>query len=221
MNNRSKRILSDVPGYVFRTLRKLHISLSLLWGTTLTRCLCFLKGIQIGKNSKFYGKPRIHRNPHCIISIGNNCTFRSDLTNNIGYKNKCILLAREENSVIEIGDNSSFNGATVSSVEKVIIGKNVMIGYNALIIDSDGHPIDPELRVKHLAKGLSKPIYIMDNVWIGANTTILKGVKIGENSVIGANSYITSNIPPNVVAAGNPCKVLMPIGMLIENREDL
>lgn len=219
MIKKVKRILSDIPGYIFRTLRKIHINLSLIWGTGITRFLCFLKGVKLGKHSRFYGRPRIHRNPHCRISIGDYNTFRSDLTNNIGYNNKCILLAREENSIIETGNNSSFNGVAICAVERITIGNNVMIGYNALLTDSDGHPIDPEKRVKHTAKGLAKPIIIKDNVWIGANSTILKGVQIGENSVIGANSYITTNIPPNVVAAGNPCKVVMPLAMIIEERE--
>uniref|UniRef100_UPI00301C5769 DapH/DapD/GlmU-related protein n=3 Tax=Bacteria TaxID=2 RepID=UPI00301C5769 len=72
------------------------------------------------------------------------------------------------------------------------------------------HPIEPELR-REVAQ-FNIPIHIGDNVWIGANSVVLPGVKIGENSVIGAGSVVTKDIPSNVVAVGNPCRVLREIG---------
>ena len=72
-----------------------------------------------------------------------------------------------------------------------------------------GHPIEPELR--KLAYQYTSFVRIENNVWIGAGAIILPGVTIGENSVIGAGSVVTKDIPANVVAVGNPCKVLRPI----------
>ena len=76
-----------------------------------------------------------------------------------------------------------------------------MVGANSTITDGDWHPDDPRSQA-------AKPIIIGDNVWLGINVTVLKGVTIGNGSLIGAGSVVTRSIPPNVMAAGNPCKVL-------------
>lgn len=86
---------------------------------------------------------------------------------------------------------------------KITIGKNVLIGPNVTLCTT-GHPVHP----KHRGDGMySFPITIGDNVWLGANVVVLPGVTIGENSVIGAGSVVTKDIPANVVAFGMPCKV--------------
>ena len=76
-----------------------------------------------------------------------------------------------------------------------------MCSTNTLITDYDWHLDDPRA-------GVSKPVFIDDNVWLGVNVTVLKGVTIGKNSVIGAGSVVTKNIPANVIAGGNPCVVI-------------
>lgn len=88
----------------------------------------------------------------------------------------------------------------------IVIGKNVMIG-PAVTIATTGHPIWPDMREYMYAA----PVTICDNVWIGGGATICPGVTIGKNSVIGAGSVVTKDIPTNVVAAGNPCRVLREI----------
>ena len=108
------------------------------------------------------------------------------------------------------GDNcyANFNLTLVDDGD-IYIGSNVMIAPNVMIATA-GHPIDPDLR-RRVAQ-FSKPVRIGDNVWIGANASIMPGVTIGENSVIGAGSVVTRDIPANVVAVGNPCRVLREIG---------
>ena len=108
-----------------------------------------------------------------------------------------------------IGENfyANFNLVIVDDGD-VYIGDNVMIAPN-VTISPTGHPVEPETR--KLGMQFSIPIRIGNNVWIGSNSVILPGVSIGDNSVIGAGSIVTRNIPPNVVAVGNPCKVLRPI----------
>lgn len=88
------------------------------------------------------------------------------------------------------------------------IGENCFIAPNVTLTCSS-HPIDHELRNQGIL--VSKPINIGENVWIGANTTICGGVNIGNNTVIGANSLVNKDIPSNVVAFGNPCKVIRKI----------
>lgn len=97
---------------------------------------------------------------------------------------------------------------TILDIGKVIIGDNVWIGPNTLIT-TVGHPISPEGRKKHLA--FQKPITIGNNVWIGGNVTILPGVSIGENSVIGAGAVVTKDVPANCVYAGVPARRIRKI----------
>lgn len=102
---------------------------------------------------------------------------------------------------------ANFNLTLVDDTH-IYIGDYVMIGPNVTIATA-GHPVDPDLRKKIAQYNI--PVTIENNVWIGAGAIILPGVRIGENSVIGAGSVVTKDIPPNVVAVGNPCKVLREI----------
>ena len=90
----------------------------------------------------------------------------------------------------------------------IYIGDHVMLAPN-VVIATAGHPIEPNLRKK--AAQFNIPVHIENNVWIGAGAVILPGVTIGENSVIGAGSVVTKDIPKNSVAYGNPCRVVREI----------
>lgn len=110
---------------------------------------------------------------------------------------------------IEVGENFFANyNLTILDVAKVTIGKNVQIAPNVSIYTA-GHPIHPDTRNTGYEYGI--PITIGDNVWIGGNVVILPGVKIGDNVVIGAGSVVTKDIPDNVIAMGNPCKIVREI----------
>ena len=107
---------------------------------------------------------------------------------------------------ITIGENFYANtGCVIIDVARVTIGDNVMFGPNVSVITA-GHPVHPETRRTKYEYGVA--VSIGSDVWIGANAVILPGVKIGDAAVIGAGSVVTRDIPPNVVAAGNPCRVL-------------
>lgn len=107
---------------------------------------------------------------------------------------------------IEIGDNFYANfGCVVLDVNRVIIGDNVLMAPNVQIYTAT-HPTDPKERLT--GKEFAKPITIGDNVWIGGGAIICPGVTIGSNTTIAAGSVVTKDIPDNVIAAGNPCKVI-------------
>lgn len=91
----------------------------------------------------------------------------------------------------------------------IYVGDKTMLGPNVTIATA-GHPIDPKLRSK--AYQYNMPVHIGKNCWLGAGVLVMPGVTIGDNSVIGAGSVVTKDIPANVVAVGNPCKVLREIG---------
>lgn len=108
-----------------------------------------------------------------------------------------------------IGDcfYANFNFVIVDDID-VYIGNHVMIAPN-VTITATGHPVNPDLR--RPGAQYSFPVTIGDDVWIGSGAIILPGVTIGKNSVIGAGSVVTKDIPANVVAVGNPCRVLRAI----------
>ena len=108
-----------------------------------------------------------------------------------------------------VGENFFANyNLTVLDVCKVTIGDNVMLAPNVSLYGA-GHPIHPDARNSGYEYGA--PITIGDNVWIGGSACVLPGVTIGNNVVIGAGSVVAKDIPDNVIAAGNPCRVIRQI----------
>ncbi len=122
-----------------------------------------------------------------------------------------------KNGHCTIGDFTLLNGALIMAEERIEIGSHCLISWNVGIADSDFHPLEPAQRIidAHALAPFyedrpprpllrTAPVVICDNVWIGMNATILKGVTIGENSVVAAGSVVTKSVPANVVVAGNP-----------------
>ena len=110
---------------------------------------------------------------------------------------------------IEVGNNFFANyNCVILDVAKVTIGKNVMFAPNVSIYTA-GHPLHPDSRNSGYEYGI--PVTIGDNVWVGGSVVINPGVKIGNNVVIGSGSVVTKDIPDNVIAVGNPCRVIREI----------
>lgn len=132
-----------------------------------------------------------------FAEVGKNCYIEPPLHSNWGGKH------------VHLGNNVYFNfNATLVDDTHIYIGDYTMLGPN-VVIATAGHPILPELREKALQYNL--PVHIGKNCWLGAGVIVLPGVTIGDNTVIGAGSVVTKDIPANVVAVGNPCKVLREI----------
>lgn len=164
-----------------------------------------IQDISIGKGCKFVGNTKFKVGNGGRLSIGNNCRFISCETgNNIGLNHKCILSATpgiSETCKLTIGNNCGFSGTAIWCFDSITIGDNVRCGANTLIMDGDAHYED-------CRTSAPKPIVIEDNVFLGANVVVKKGVTIGANTVIGMNSVVTKSIPANCIAVGNPCKVI-------------
>lgn len=145
------------------------------------------------------------------VSIGYNfLVFSGNMGNPMGRNISSFIKVGEKGTLI-IGDKTGMSSAVIWCEDKIEIGNNVKIGALAIIADNDSHSMDPMIRLDSSLDRLhikTKPIKICDNVLIGANSIVLKGVTIGENTVIGAGSVVTKGIPANVIAAGNPCKVI-------------
>ena len=132
-----------------------------------------------------------------LAEVGENCYIEPPFHSNWGGKN------------VHLGKNVYFNfNATMVDDTHIYIGDYTMLGPN-VVIATAGHPILPELREKALQ--FNMPVHIGKNCWLGAGVIVLPGVTIGDNTVIGAGSVVTKDIPANVIAVGNPCKVLREI----------
>ena len=154
-----------------------------------------------------------------IIEIGKGGVFRIGknfmmvnyaVSNLIGRHQKCTFYIGE-NAILQVGDNVGMSATSIVCIEKVLIGNNVRIGGNTVIYDTDFHSLDHEQRVKMVedrANTKNAKVIIEDGVFIGAHTTILKGVTIGKNSIIGACSVVTKSIPECEIWGGNPAKFI-------------
>ena len=167
-------------------------------------------GIRLGGGLKIRGFPHIYSRKRNAITIGDNVTLLSSpLANTIGLNHKCIVRTLLPKSTITIGHNVGISGSTILSRVSIQVGDHTLIGANCTISDSDHHPIGAAERIVLSSKNImSRPIIIERNVWLGMNVLVLKGVRIGENSIIAAGSVVSKSIPANVIAAGNPARVI-------------
>ncbi|MGN0848170.1 MAG: sugar O-acetyltransferase [Victivallaceae bacterium] len=141
-------------------------------------------------------KRRVELLNKLLANMGENCYIEPPLHANWGCHT-------------HLGNNvyANFNLTLVDDTD-IYIGDSVMLGPN-VVLATAGHPVDPELR--RLVYQFNQPIHIGNNVWLGAGVIVLPGVTIGDNSVVGAGSVVTKDIPANVVAVGNPCRILREI----------
>ncbi|MBF0228904.1 MAG: acyltransferase [Desulfamplus sp.] len=144
------------------------------------------------------------------VTIGDNITLLASSDK----KTRLTVWSDKKNiSGIVIGDHVLISpGVRISAASQIIISDNCMIASNAYITDSDWHGIYD----RSLPPDVAHPVKLENNVWIGDSAIICKGVTIGENSIIGAGAVVSSNIPPNSIAVGNPAKV---VKMLDPNRK--
>ena len=138
-------------------------------------------------------------------SLKFNCSIESNF---VGLYKTCTI-AVIKGARLTIGDHSGFSGVSIYCTTRINIGRHVNCGGNVCIWDTDFHPLDhEERRVHRVEKIQSAPITIGDDVFIGANSIILKGVTIGDRSIIGAGSVVTKKIPSDEIWAGNPAKFI-------------
>ena len=160
-----------------------------------------------------YGK-NLHTGPYVHEIWG-----KGDITvgDDVMVDGKCVIFFAvrfAERPFLKVGDNSGIGHNCVMSIGKgITIGRNCRMGINVTMFDSPGHPLDPVRRQAGEAPDLEnvRPITIGDNVWLGGGSVIFPGVSIGDNSVISMASVVMSDIPANVVVAGNPARKIMSL----------
>jgi acetyltransferase-like isoleucine patch superfamily enzyme len=188
------------------------IRLGFIWPTFRAKLILALYGCAFGKHLQVCGKVHFRPNNKGAITIGDNVKLTARfLTNTAGITNP-IVLETLDNGCIEIGNDSGLTSAIISARSRVVIGTFVKIGANVRLFDHDFHALDSTLRRNGSTDAqnvISLEIRVEDDVFIGANTIILKGVRIGRGSIIGAGSVVAlKDIPPLSKVAGNPARII-------------
>lgn len=158
-----------------------------------------------------------HGSPKINVGIGGKFKIGKDFkinnresANPIGRFHRCSIIVGKKGNLI-IGKNVGMSSTAIVCHQKIEIGDNVNLGGNVAIYDTDFHSLNSSDRLNRrldIENTKTSPIKIGNNVFIGAHTTILKGVTIGDNVIIGACSVVTKNIPTNEIWAGNPAKLI-------------
>ncbi|MFT3694668.1 MAG: acyltransferase [Kofleriaceae bacterium] len=161
-------------------------------------------GVRFGASSRV-----INPGPAARIRVGANTLVDGE------------LLVHDYGGQIEIGESSYIGpGTRVWSGERLVIGNHVFVAHNSTIVDTNAHQVDAEERAEHYQRTVvearpfekgtieTAPVVIGDHAWINFNVAILKGVTIGEGAIIGAGSVVTHDVPPFVLCAGNPARVI-------------
>lgn len=196
-------LLPFVLAYLYDLLRQYY-------STWSARALARWWNVKLGRGSLFMGIPYFRKHPTAKISIGNQCIFRSaEWSNSVGLNHRCFIDAAR-GAEIRIGARCGFSATIISAATTIHIGNDVLCGGNCTICDSDRHPTDMIGRRVNLA-GKSKPVIIGDDVFLGMNTVVLKGVTIGNGTIVAANSVVVNSLPSHVIAAGCPARVIKDV----------
>lgn len=172
-------------------------------------------GVEIAEKVQMQGRPIVTLARHSRIQIGARCVLCSDSQfNAVGINHPIVMRTLRQGAEIVIGEDTGMSGGSICAASSIRIGAGCLIGANVTLADTDFHAIGPSNRRynNNPDEIAVAPIVIEDNVFIGADVFILKGVTVGKNSVIGAASVVTRDVPKNSVAVGNPARVVRRIG---------
>ncbi len=173
------------------------------------RLLFALNGIPWGRGWRLYGVPILQKHRHSRMQLGSYLQLRSSVRSNpLGANRPVVLSTRRAGAVLMIGDRFGMTGGTICASERISIGHSVTVGANTIIVDTDFHPLHSERRRLQAYPAKSAPVMIEDDVFIGLQCLILKGVTLGRGCVVGAGSVVTRDVPAGAVVAGNPAQVI-------------
>lgn len=175
-------------------------------------CLQWHKASFNPQKLRINGMPIINIGKNAKITIGDEVTIASGLNN--GIDTSCgSKINVKDNAKLEIGDHTGMTNVVIQCHESVTIGSYVNIGCRTMIFDTDFHSLDWHDRKDgtDIAKRKKSPVIIKNLAFIGAHSIILKGVTIGEKSIIGAGSVVSKNVPDGEIWAGNPARFIRKI----------
>ena len=169
-------------------------------------------GVKLGVNVTVYGAPLVTMHENSTIEIGDRVVLCSDSRRTALSLNHPVKMSTvADGASLLIGADTGISGATLVSAQSITIGKEVLLGANVTIVDTDFHPIAPRGR-RHSGdanKIGTLPVVVGDNVFIGMNSILLKGVSIGRDSVVAAGSVVVrGDYPDGAILAGNPATII-------------
>lgn len=168
-------------------------------------------GVERGADCCIHGRLGLRIAPKSKIMMGDNCYISSGIFMNPLCASDKGFLCVEKGAILIIGNNCAMSSPRIWARQEITIGNHVMLGGNVTIVDSDCHSLNHVHRRDNIVDNKNAkcaPVHIEDDVFVGMNVIILKGVTIGARSVIGAGSVLVTNIPADCIAAGNPAKVI-------------
>lgn len=194
-----------------KVLKVVGIKLGFIWPTLRARFILNFYGCAVGSNLQVCGKVHFRPSGKNAIVLGKNVKLTARfLTNTAGITNPMVMECVKDGR-IEIGNNSGLTSTIISARTRVFIGEHVKIGANVRLFDHDFHALGFEDRrdsKRDAENARSAEIVIEDDVFIGANSIILKGVRIGRGSIVGAGSVVSiREIPPFSKVMGNPARI--------------
>lgn len=172
------------------------------------RVVLGLWGVRGARGLRTFGVFGVYVARSGLFQIGSGCTFSNcTRANHVGLNRNCHFSVRKDGR-LRIGNNCGFSGTVIYVSREVTIGDNVLFGGNCTITDSDHHPLDCRSRRDSTGLVAAAPVTIEDDVWVGLNATILKGVRIGRGAVIAAGALVVSDVPPLSIAGGVPARII-------------
>lgn len=192
-------------------VQRLWYRVKRIWWNLVVKPALRAGGVAMGEDVQIQGRPIVSLAANSRIRIGARCVLCSDSQSNaLGINHPVVLRTLGPGAEIVIGEDTGMSGGAICAASSIRIGVGCLIGANVTLADTDFHALKPANRRynKNPDEIAVAPIVIEDNVFIGADTFVLKGVTIGKNSVIGAGSVVTRDVPENTIAAGNPAKVI-------------
>ena len=190
--------------------KQLYLSLRNLLHKKITQ---MDKNIHVGNRTTIYYKSHIiNSSKNGNVNIGSNCLIgRSEKGYHAGMPFYTTILNDGTKSTVSIGNNCRINGAYIHANESIEIGDNCVIAAGVNIIDSNGHETNSKNRT--VDRDTPQSIIIGNNVWIGLNAIILKGSRIGDNTIVSAGSVVKGVAPPNCIIAGNPAVIVKTLNI--------
>jgi acetyltransferase-like isoleucine patch superfamily enzyme len=172
-------------------------------------CL-FASGVTYGKNLKIYSSSVVVRHFNSSITLGDDVVIlNNSFENPAGIAHRTVLATPVSGARIVVGNNVGMSGVVICASCQITINNNVLIGVGARIYDTDFHPINRLNRLINDQDSIQvSPVLIEDDVWIGANAIILKGVTVGHGAIVAAGSVVVHDVPANTIVGGSPARVL-------------